>query len=67
MIRENTTVYICNYCGKVEIANRYYNFGRYVAELPDGWKQIVGTHLCPKCSKIYQKIKEEIDDEDNEE
>lgn len=35
----------------------------WIKLLPIGWTKLGKEHLCPKCSKIYQKLKEEIDDE----
>lgn len=62
-MKKRETVYICDHCGKVEIEEKGFCSGFIVKMLPKDWTELGKEHLCPKCSKIYRKLKEEIDDE----
>ena len=56
-MKKRETVYICDLC-------RDFTFGYPgIKTTPNGWTKLGKEHLCPKCSKIYQKLKEEIDNE----
>lgn len=61
--------YICDHCGKAEIAEKKMWYDDYtincfwVKLLPKGWTKLGKEHLCPKCSEIYCKLKEEIGNE----
>ena len=56
-MKKRETVYVCDNCGVISCLC----FCQSV--LPTGWTKSGKKHLCPKCSEIYQKLKEEIDDE----
>ena len=57
-------VYICDNCGAVDLPELYLSCGDSWKDIPSGWMTIFGKmHLCPKCSEIYRKLKEETDDE----
>lgn len=62
-MKKRETVYICDHCGKREIEVKGLFFSPYVRAFPDGWTKLGKGHLCPICSEIYRKLKEEIDDE----
>lgn len=60
-MKKRETVYICDNCGK-EIEVKGLLFSPYVRAFPDGWTKLGKEHLCPKCSEIYRKLKEETYD-----
>lgn len=60
-MKKRETIYICDHCGKAEIEGIEFIFGFYAKVLPNGWTKLGKEHLCPKCSKIYRKFKEEVD------
>lgn len=62
-MRKREVVYICDHCGKTEVEVKELWFNSYVSVFPDGWTKLGREHLCPKCSKLYRKLKEETDDE----
>lgn len=63
-MKKRETVYICDHCGKAEVETKKLRYdGFLIRYLPDGWTKLGREHLCPKCSEIYRKLKEEIDDE----
>lgn len=46
-MKKREIIYICDHCG--------------VIARPKDWTLLGREHLCPKCSKIYRKFKEEVD------
>lgn len=62
-MKKRETVYICDHCGKAEVEVKEFWFHYYIAVLPDGWTELGREHLCPKCSKLWRKVKEEVDNE----
>lgn len=60
-MRRRKTIYICNHCGVIALEEKKYLFGGgFVKLLPKGWTRLGREHLCPKCSEIYCKFKEEV-------
>ncbi len=50
-------VYICDHCGKVELPE--YDVSGVVL-MPDGWRTLGREHLCSRCSKVYERFKDEV-------
>ncbi len=53
MLKE-CTVYICDFCGKAELARPIlYRYNETTDELPYGWTtgRTDSVHFCPACSK----------------
>lgn len=63
-MRKRKVVYFCDHCGKAEVEMPKLRFdGPWISRFPEGWTKLGREHLCPKCSEIYRKLKEETDDE----
>lgn len=62
-MKKRETIYICDHCGKVGMEVEKLWNGNLTTIFPEGWTKLGKEHLCPKCSKIYRKFKEETDDE----
>lgn len=63
-MKKTETVYICDHC--IEIARKKMWYDCTIDSfwtLSKGWTKLDKEHLCSKCSEIYCKLKEEIDDE----
>ena len=58
------TVYICDNCGAIELPELYLSCGDIWKDIPSDWMTVFGNkHLCPTCSKIYSKFKQEVEKE----
>ena len=62
-MRKRKTIYICDHCGDIALEEIEYFFGDCFKTLPEGWTRLGKEHLCPKCSKIYRRFKQEVYDE----
>ena len=61
-MKKRKTIYICDYCGAIALEETEYLYGGgFIKILPKDWTQLGKEHLCPKCSEIYHKLKEEVD------
>ena len=58
-------VYICDHCGCVALERTYYFFGDAYKCAPEEWTKLGNEDLCPTCSKVYARFKEEIKKEKN--
>ena len=61
-MRKKKWVYICDYCGKVELKWKHYYYYYYGAlhDKPKGWYKLGREDLCPECYEIYLKFKNEV-------
>lgn len=62
-MKRRKTVYICDHCGAVDLEQTVFFFGHCFKTFPKDWSQLGKEHLCPKCSKIYSKFKQEVEKE----
>lgn len=60
-MKKREIIYICDHCGVIAREETEFGFGFYFKTLPKDWTLLGRGHLCPKCSKIYRKFKEEVD------
>lgn len=61
-MKKRETVYVyCDSCGKAELEEIDFSYGYAIELLPIGWSKVGKKHLCPICSEIYRKLKEEIE------
>lgn len=59
-MRRRKTIYICDHCGEIALEEKKYLFGGFIYVLPKDWTQLGKEHICPKCSEIYRRFKEEV-------
>lgn len=60
-MRKRKTIYICDHCGVIALEEKKYLFGGgFIYVLPKDWTQLGKEHICPKCSEIYRRFKEEV-------
>lgn len=65
MSRRIRLVYKCDHCGDEALATVCCGCGYVSRDLPDGWYQFAGTHLCECCSKgLKAAMKEWYEEED---
>ena len=58
-------VYICDHCECIALERTCYcDTGAYT-DIPKGWTKLGNEDLCPTCSKIYARFKEEVKKEEN--
>lgn len=62
-MKKRETLYICDHCGVIAREETEFTFGFCFKTLPKGWTRLGKEHLCPKCSEIYRRFKEEVYDE----
>lgn len=62
-MRKRETIYICDHCGAIAREEIEICFGDCFKILPKGWTRLGREHLCPKCTEIYNRFKEEVCDE----
>lgn len=62
-MKKRKTVYICDHCGAVDLEQTVFFFGDCFKTFPEGWTLLGKEHLCQKCSEIYRKFKEEVDND----
>lgn len=63
-MRKRKTIYICDHCGVITLEEKKYLFGGgFIYVLPKDWTRLGKEHICPKCSEIYCRFKEEAYDE----
>lgn len=53
-------VYICDHCGAVELEVTWFTLLDRWKGPPDGWTKLGKEDLCPVCSAIYEKFKQQI-------
>lgn len=58
-MKKRETIYICDHCGVIAREETKFAFGFCFKTLPEDWTQLGKEHLCPKCSEIYRRFKEE--------
>lgn len=58
-------VYICDHCYSVALQHTYCSCGDMWNGPPDGWTKLGKEDLCPTCSEVYSKFKQEIDNKNN--
>lgn len=60
-MRKRKTIYICDHCGIIALEEKKYLFDDgFIYVLPKYWTQLGKEHLCPKCTEIYRRFKEEV-------
>lgn len=57
-MKKRKTVYICDHCGAVALQETHCFMGDTWKGPPDNWTKLGKEDLCPKCSKVYKKLKE---------
>ena len=62
-MKKRETIYMCDHCGAIAREETEFGFGFHFKTLPKDWTLLGREHLCPKCSEIYSKIKEEVRNE----
>lgn len=53
-------VYICDHCGAIALQNTYVFMGDVWEGPPDGWTKLGREDICPICSEIYERFKNEV-------
>ena len=53
-------VYICDHCGAVGLETEYHFFFDCWKDAPEGWTKLGNEDLCPLCSEIYEKFKQQV-------
>lgn len=56
-------VYICDHCGAVALEQVYCFYGDCWKGPPEHWTKLGLEDLCPSCTAIYRKFKEEFKEE----
>lgn len=52
-------IYICNHCGDIALPEIILSPSEAYPVLPEGWGDIGNkTHLCPKCYKAFNALRE---------
>lgn len=57
-MKKRKTVYICDHCGAAALQETCFFMGDTWKGPPEYWTKLGKEDLCPKCSKVYRKLKE---------
>lgn len=64
-MRAKKWVYICDHCGAVALEETYFFMNSVWKEVPRGWTKLGKEDLCPECSRVYKRFKDEVRNELN--
>lgn len=53
-------VYFCDHCGAVGLETTWYMMLDTWKGPPEGWTKLGNEDLCPLCSEIYEKFKQQV-------
>mgnify|MGYP007081925026 FL=1 len=53
-------VYICDHCGAAGLETEYRRYFDIWKDAPEGWTKLGKEDLCPLCSEIYEKFKQQV-------
>lgn len=56
-------VFICDHCGEVKLPQIDGEWPFEYIEKPYGWGEFGGYHLCPKCYRGWERLKNQAESE----